>query len=126
MKFSLLLATACLALSFPVAAQADGALMDRIAPDVPQDGSNVSPGSAPAGEPGDAGPADAAEPQPVVNTCAYNDLIGKRAESIDKSRFGDKFVRTLKPGQMVTMEYREDRVNLQVDDAGIIVGVTCG
>lgn len=39
---------------------------------------------------------------------------------------GAVIVRVLKPGEMVTMEYQEGRLNLMVDVAGKIIGVRCG
>jgi hypothetical protein len=35
-------------------------------------------------------------------------------------------VRVIKPGMMVTMDYREDRVNLDVDDDNRVLNVRCG
>ena len=35
-------------------------------------------------------------------------------------------VRTIRPGQAVTMEFSAGRLNLQLDDANMIVAVTCG
>ena len=39
---------------------------------------------------------------------------------------GAKTLRALKPGQAVTMDYREDRVNVLQDAAGIIERISCG
>ena len=39
---------------------------------------------------------------------------------------GAKVVRVLRPGMMVTMEYRGDRLNLRIDGQGKILSVTCG
>ncbi|MEO6155161.1 MAG: I78 family peptidase inhibitor [Thermomonas sp.] len=39
---------------------------------------------------------------------------------------GAEIVRTLKPGQVVTMEFRDGRLNLHVDSANAIVRATCG
>lgn len=35
-------------------------------------------------------------------------------------------VRVLRPGQMVTMEYRADRLNIRVDGQGKVLAITCG
>ena len=35
-------------------------------------------------------------------------------------------VRVIKPGMMVTMDFRDDRLNLDVDEHGVIVSVRCG
>ena len=42
------------------------------------------------------------------------------------SASGAKTVRVIKPGMMVTMDYRGDRLNIRVDDAGKIVEIACG
>ena len=39
---------------------------------------------------------------------------------------GAKAVRVIKPGMMVTMDFRDDRLNLDVDEHGVIVSVRCG
>jgi hypothetical protein len=36
-----------------------------------------------------------------------------------------KYVRVLRPGQMVTMEYVDDRLNLHVDADGKVTSYTC-
>ena len=43
-----------------------------------------------------------------------------------RARSGSKVFRALKPGDVVTMEFRFDRVNLALDDKGIVTAVTCG
>ena len=39
---------------------------------------------------------------------------------------GSKAVRVIKPGMMVTMDYREDRVNIDVDAENRVTNVRCG
>lgn len=70
--------------------------------------------------------ADGEQDAPAPTSCDFGHLIGKKDTEIDRTEFGDRVVRSLKPGQMVTMEYLEGRINLQVDDAGVITAVTCG
>lgn len=50
------------------------------------------------------------------------------AEVVEGARraAGADVVRTLAPGQMVTMEYHNSRLTLDVDDANVVVGVRCG
>jgi len=56
-------------------------------------------------------------------------FIGKpgegNGEAARKAADADS-VRLLRPGQMVTMDYREGRLNLKLDDKGVIREVTCG
>lgn len=66
---------------------------------------------------------------PAQKGCDYIDLLGKKlADSTvtDLIKQG-KVVRELKPGDAVTMEYLENRVNIIVDPATKnVVDVTCG
>ncbi|GGZ10428.1 I78 family peptidase inhibitor [Novosphingobium colocasiae] len=39
---------------------------------------------------------------------------------------GDKPLRVLKPGSVMTMDYRFDRLNIELDDKGVIKSVRCG
>jgi uncharacterized lipoprotein YmbA len=39
---------------------------------------------------------------------------------------GSRDARVLRPGQPATMDYREDRVNVDVNDRGAITGLRCG
>jgi hypothetical protein len=61
---------------------------------------------------------------------AAQSLIGRKAsaEVIEQARIAARaeVARVLKPGQMVTMEYRAGRLNVDVDEAGVITGVRCG
>ena len=43
-----------------------------------------------------------------------------------RERSGARTVRTLRPGQIVTMEYSGDRLNLELDASGKITRVRCG
>ena len=52
----------------------------------------------------------------------YTPELGEKVKEIS----GSSVVRTLAPGQVVTMEFRLDRVSIHIDDKGIITRVTCG
>ena len=41
-------------------------------------------------------------------------------------RSGAKAIRWISPGMAVTMDYREDRLNVDLDDRDVITGVRCG
>jgi len=49
----------------------------------------------------------------------------ERIEAI-RVRTGSKLARVLRPGQMVTMEFSGDRVNIRVDANDAILSVGCG
>jgi hypothetical protein len=57
-------------------------------------------------------------------------LIGRRrdaaTESLALRLSGAGIVRWIRPGQMVTMDYRADRLDLRLDRRGGIVRATCG
>ena len=64
------------------------------------------------------------------NAEAAQSAVGKQAtdEVIEQARqdAGAQVARVLKPGQMVTMEFREGRLNLQVDASNVVTEVRCG
>jgi len=57
-------------------------------------------------------------------------LINRRATpqvlAQARKRSGASVVRVLRPGQVVTMEYRNGRLNARVDDRNWIKGFNCG
>ena len=57
-------------------------------------------------------------------------LVGQRyrrhVPSRAKALSGASKVRVLWPGQMTTMEYRGDRLNIRVDHRRLITAVSCG
>ena len=53
---------------------------------------------------------------------AYSDALARRAQR----RAGAGAVRKIEPGQIYTMEFRFDRLNLEVDRRGRIRAVRCG
>lgn len=76
--------------------------------------------------------SDPYPPQPLGCNAdvAKPHAIGKvaTAEVVDRARrdAGAQVARVLKPGQMVTMEYREGRLNIDVDEANVITNLRCG
>jgi hypothetical protein len=57
-------------------------------------------------------------------------LVGrKRGPAVEKEALrlsGAGIVRWIRPGEMVTMDYRTDRLNLRVDGHGRILRADCG
>ena len=76
----------------------------------------------------------AAAPAPVdaaaCDTVQAQWLVGKVPTEAEveqaRSDSGAEVVRTLKPGQVVTMEFNASRLNIDVDDAGTVISVRCG
>ena len=64
------------------------------------------------------------------NPDAARSAIGKQAtaEVVEQARVaaGADVARTLAPGQMVTMEFHNSRLNLSVDGGNVVVDVSCG
>ena len=64
---------------------------------------------------------DAARAQPLVGRESSTNL---GAEALRLSGAGT--LRWLRPGDVVTMEYREDRLNIELDSNGRVKAVRCG
>lgn len=68
-----------------------------------------------------AGNCDASQVQSLVGQ-AYTDALGKQArEDAAASQ-----VRVLKPNDVATMEFMGDRLNIEVDEKGLVSGARCG
>ena len=80
----------------------------------------ASSGAAPA--PGPASTRCNAAPAQF----ATGRTIDAALESDARARAGARTSRVLKPGQVVTMEFNAERLNLTVDDAGRVTRVSCG
>ncbi len=91
--------------------------------DAPAD---VDPTPAPAD--GIAGEAE--EPQMTCNADAVQSLVGEEASEAVVSRAtadsGSASVRVLGPTDAATMDFREDRLNILTDEAGVIEQLSCG
>ena len=61
---------------------------------------------------------------------AAQSLVGQPATTqnveLARQRAGAQIARVLKPDQMVTMEFREGRLNVYVDAANVITRIACG
>ena len=67
------------------------------------------------------------------NECKAADAqfaVGQNADAAlleqARQRSGSRIARILRPGQMVTMEYSAERLNLDVDASGKVTRVRCG
>ena len=92
---------------------------------VPPPGRTSPPtmGSRPVG-PGDA---------PDIDGCglgSIGDLVGKTITDTmaddARKRSGARAVRVIRPGTMVTMDFRPDRLNIDVNDKGVVTNLRCG
>jgi hypothetical protein len=78
-------------------------------------------------------PAPPAEKPATRGTCSIDglkDVIGKpySAEVAERARTasGSKLVRIIRPGMAVTMDYRIDRLNIDLDAKNVVTGLHCG
>lgn len=67
------------------------------------------------------GNCDATQVQSLIGQ-AYTDAIGGQAQQDSNARE----LRVLKPNDMTTMEFVGERLNIEVDDKGVVTGVRCG
>ena len=83
-----------------------------------------------AATPATEGTDAAAPPARACDASQVQGLVGQKADdAIAEQARGDagaRHVRLLKPGQMVTMEFDGERLNIEVDADGRIVAVRCG
>lgn len=108
--------------------------MARFAPLVAAFALSISACSSAAPPMSDPTPPTVATPDPDAGSCnadaAKADAIGKTADAatVDRARSaaGAKVVRVIKPGMMVTMDYRGDRLNIDVDADNRITNLRCG
>lgn len=74
----------------------------------------------------DSPPVSAEIPAPVPS-CAFGFLIGQTSEQAGAQIMPlNRPYRILKPGDAATQDYSADRINLNVDETGIVVSVNCG
>ena len=75
-------------------------------------------------------PPPTVPPQSACNAEAAQPFVGQvaTADVVEKARLaaGAQIARTLKPGQMVTMEYHSSRLNLDVNAGNVVTGARCG
>lgn len=67
------------------------------------------------------GNCDATQVQSLVGQ-AYSDGIGAQAQQDASARQ----LRVLKPDDMTTMEFVGERLNIEVDEKGVVTGLRCG
>ena len=74
-------------------------------------------------------PAAPSEPTPCGSQ-HLGSFVGKtRTDAISAAvaqASGAKSIRWISPGMAVTMDYREDRLNVRLNDKGVILSVSCG
>ncbi|WP_363799631.1 I78 family peptidase inhibitor [Lysobacter firmicutimachus] len=122
-----LLAAAALAGSLALSACAGTPRADEMPSSTEPAPSPADSAAIAAGEPAPPPP----RPRPRCNAeLAQAHAAGKTADTatVERARVdaGGDVVRVLKPGQFVTKEYREGRVNVYVDENNVVISVSCG
>lgn len=72
-------------------------------------------------------PEEPQQPQVDPATCGadgYQSLVGAQLAAV--SLPADLDARVIEPGMAVTMDFRASRLNIEVDEAGVIERVYCG
>lgn len=86
--------------------------------------------------PAESAPATPAPPPPAADASgpcrasaaefargrAYTDALGAELQA----KAGAKALRVIRPGQAVTMDFRDDRLNVELDAGGKVTKVSCG
>jgi len=81
--------------------------------------------------------ADRGQAVPEAQPISPGDCLASRAEAFigkpggsvaedARTAAGARTVRLISPGQAVTMDYRADRLNLELDPSGAVARVLCG
>lgn len=72
----------------------------------------------------------ATTPSTPCNSDPAEAAVGKKADPalVEQSRAqaGAKTARALRPNDVITTEYNPQRLNLRLDDSGVVTGVYCG
>ena len=71
--------------------------------------------------------------QPAPKTCDaapgqgfVGQKLSDKLQSDAQKSTGSGSVRVIRPGQAVTMDFRSDRLNIEVDDKETVTRITCG
>jgi len=79
--------------------------------------------------PPESAPPPAAEAEPTCGADQFASYVGQQATDATiaaiQSKRGDKPIRVIKPGMAVTMDYRAERLNVDVDESGAIKRFYC-
>lgn len=89
---------------------------------------DTAPSSTTDATPAPAGEGD--DMQRICNADAVQGLVGQEATEALVAQAtadsGSASVRVLKPDDAATMDFRQDRLNINTDDAGVIERISCG
>lgn len=69
-----------------------------------------------------------AESEVAIQECdiaEFEHLVGQKMDILKTTNYPEN-TRIIEPGTMVTRDYRVDRMNIDIDDAGTITKIWCG
>jgi len=69
--------------------------------------------------------AAAGSPEDPCGAAPFRDLVGKPGKDIDDGMF-PAGTRVLRPGMVMTMDYRAERLNVVIGESGRVERVNCG
>lgn len=72
-----------------------------------------------------AAPSDMVPAQKGLGGCTFDEWIGQKAKSLKLEALNRPY-RILPPGALVTMDFVEDRINVETDENDTVIRVTCG
>lgn len=84
--------------------------------------------TAPGAPPPDAPPPSGSYPTGTQNTCdgeRYGTLVGQDATMLERILIMRQ-IRVIRPGQVVTQDYRPERINFEIDAGNRIARIYCG
>ncbi|QXH54899.1 I78 family peptidase inhibitor [Pseudomonas maumuensis] len=84
-------------------------------------GGSSGSNSAPAAAAGNDGRCEASGADFAIGKPASAELLEQARKAS-----GSQMARILKPHDVITLEYRSERLNLNVDDKGVVTRVNCG
>ncbi|MFJ4443300.1 I78 family peptidase inhibitor [Pseudomonas sp. NPDC089422] len=84
-------------------------------------GGNAGVGKAPEASAGNDGRCQASGADFAIGKPGSADLLEQARKAS-----GSQMARILKPHDVVTLEYRSERLNLNVDEQGVVTRVNCG
>lgn len=64
----------------------------------------------------------------LPDTCGaetYRDLVGQDATALEKVLIM-RMVRVIRPGDLVTQDFRPERINFTIDPSEVIADISCG
>lgn len=70
---------------------------------------------------GEEGSCDASRAQTLIGRAASSE-VGAEAQRLT----GGRGIRWIQPGQAVTMDFRADRINIELDARNRVTRITCG